>query len=207
MADYSAEALSRAAHLLRGGGVIAFPTDTVYGIAAHAFLPAAVQRLYTIKERPLDRAIPLLLSSAGDVRTLCRDVPPLAWALMERFWPGPLTIVLWAQPHVPQIVTAGKGSVAVRLPDHFVPRALAEAIGAPLAATSANISGQPSAKTAQDVIDELDGKIDFILDGGPRPNGTESTVVDLTQKQAAILRHGALADETLAALLATAQTP
>jgi L-threonylcarbamoyladenylate synthase len=127
--DISPSALRRAVAVLRRGGLVCHPTDTVYGVAASALLPAAVERLYVVKERPRDRAIPLLLGDGNDVERIARDIPPLAYTLIERFWPGGLTIVLWAQAHVPAIVTAGTGSVALRLPDHAVPRALARALG------------------------------------------------------------------------------
>jgi L-threonylcarbamoyladenylate synthase len=190
-------ALPHAVAILRGGGLVCHPTDTVYGVAASALLPDAVARLYVVKERPWDKAIPLLLGDAGDVDKIARDVPDLAYRLMERFWPGGLTIVLWAQSHVPQIVTAGTGSVAVRLPDHATPRALARALGAPLAATSANLSGRPSPRTAQDVLADLSGRVALILDGGPCPGGIDSTVVDLTKDPPAIARAGAIAADAL----------
>jgi L-threonylcarbamoyladenylate synthase len=182
---------------------VVHPTDTVYGVAAHALLPDAVERLYVVKERPRDKAIPLLLGDNKDVARVARDVPDLAYALMERFWPGGLTIVLWAQPYVPPIVTAGTGSVAVRLPDHAVARTLARMIGAPLAATSANLSGHPSPRTAAEVIGDLGGRVEIILDGGPCPGGIESTVVDLTKESPLIVRVGAIAAETLQAFWQT----
>ncbi len=193
--------LAQAVAVLCAGGLVAFPTDTVYGVAAHAYLPEAVEKLYLVKERPRDKAIPLLLGSIDDVDKVARDVPALARALMARFWPGGLTIVLWAQPHVPPIVTAGTGTVALRLPDHGVPRSLAAALGAPLAATSANLSGHPSPRTAGDVLADLGGRVELIIDGGPCRGGIESTVVDLTRKTPEIARVGAIPREELSALL------
>ena len=187
-----ATALAEAVSVLRAGGLVAFPTDTVYGVAAHAFLPAAVERLYVVKERPLDKAIPLLLGDVEDVDGVVREIPAVARRLIERFWPGGLTIVLPARSHLPAIVTAGTGSVALRLPDHAVPRALARALGAPLAATSANLSGQPSPRTAADVVADLGGRIALVLDGGPCPGGVDSTVVDLTVSPPRIARAGAI---------------
>lgn len=162
-------------------------------------LPAAVERLYVVKERPRGKAIPLLLGDAADVERIARDVPALANRLIERFWPGGLTLVLWAQPHVPHIVTAGTGRVALRLPDHAVPRALARALGAPLAATSANLSGRSSPRTAADVLADLDGRVELILDGGPCAGGVDSTVVDLTVSPPRIARAGAVAADVLQA--------
>ena len=195
------DALAEAVAVLRAGGLVCFPTDTVYGVAAHAYLPEAVERLYVVKERARDKAIPLLLGDIEDVEQVARDVPELGYRLMERFWPGGLTIVVWARPHVPAIVTAGTGSVALRLPDHATPRALAAALGAPLAATSANLSGQPSPRTAADVAADLGGRVEIILDGGPCPGGIDSTVVDLTKAPPRIVRAGAVPVEVLQPVL------
>ena len=190
-------ALAQAVAILRSGGLVCFPTDTVYGVAAHAYLPQAVEHLYVVKERARDKAIPLLLGDIEDVEQVARDVPDLAYRLMALFWPGGLTIVVWARAHVPAIVTAGTGSVALRLPDHATPRALAAALGAPLAATSANLSGQPSPRTAADVAADVGGRVEIILDGGPCPGGIDSTVVDLTQNPPRIGRVGAIPVEIL----------
>lgn len=200
------QALAQAVSILRSGGLVCFPTDTVYGVAAHAYLPEAVERLYVVKERGRDKAIPLLLGQSGDVQQVARSVPALAQRLMERFWPGGLTIVLWAQTHVPAIVTAGTGSVAVRLPDHVTPRFLATTLGAPLAATSANLSGQPSPRTAAQVEAYLGGRVDLILDGGACPGGVDSTVVDLTRQPPHIARVGAIAADTLLRMWADTKT-
>jgi L-threonylcarbamoyladenylate synthase len=194
-------AIAAAMDILRRGGLVAFPTDTVYGVAAHAYLPEAVEQMYTVKQRGRDKAIPLLLGDSDDVCRVARDIPAPALRLMERFWPGGLTIVLWAQPHVPAIVTAGTGSVALRLPDHTVPRSLARALGAPLAATSANLSGQPSPRTAADVLAGLGERIELILDGGPCPGGVDSTVIDLTRDPPHIARAGAIPPADIAQFL------
>jgi L-threonylcarbamoyladenylate synthase len=195
------QGIAAAVDILRAGGLVAFPTDTVYGVAANAFLPAAVEKLYVVKERGRDKAIPLLLGDKADVGRVARDVPAGAVRLMERYWPGGLTVVVWAQEHVPAIVTAGTGTVAVRLPDHTVPRTLARALGAPLATTSANLSGQPSPRTAADVMADLGGRIHLILDGGPCPGGVDSTVVDLTVDPPRIARAGAIAPDDIARFL------
>lgn len=195
-------ALAQAAAVLRAGGLVAFPTDTVYGVGAHALLPDAVARLYTAKVRPEGKAIPLLLADAADIERVSRDLPPLASRLIAAFWPGALTLVVPRSAWLPDIVTAGGPTVAVRLPDHPAPRALARALGAPLAATSANLSGQAEATTAAEVLAQLDGRIELLLDGGVCAGGVASTVLDLTVHPPAILRAGALDLAPLQRLLA-----
>ena len=198
-----ADAIAQAVRMLRDGGLVAFPTDTVYGVGAHAFLPAAVERLYVAKDRPREMAIPLLLGRAQDVMLVCADVPRLASLLMRRFWPGGLTLVLRRSPLVPDVVTAGGDTVAVRLPDHRVPRELAQKVGSPLAATSANLSGGPSPVTAQDVMAQLDGRVDLVLDGGACPGGVESTIVDVTGPELTFLREGAVSRHRIEAFRAS----
>jgi L-threonylcarbamoyladenylate synthase len=193
----SPDALPRAIQVLRDGGVVAFPTDTVYGVGAHAFLPGAVEALYVVKDRPRSLAIPLLLATRGAVAAVARPIPAVARLLMGRFWPGGLTLVLRRRPVVPDIVTAGGDTVAVRLPDHPVPRSLAAGLGAPLAATSANLSGRPSATTAQAAAADLNGRVPLILDGGPCPGGVESTVVDVSGPEWRILREGAISARSI----------
>ena len=193
------EAIAVAVEALRQGHLVAFPTDTVYGVGASTFLPSAVEQLYVAKERPRSMAIPLLLSSATDVQLVARDVPKLANLLMRRFWPGELTLVLFRSAGVPDVVTAGGTTVAVRLPNHAVPRALAAGLGAPLAATSANLSGHESPVTAQDVLNDLDGRIDVLLDGGPCQGGVESTILDLTGPELTFLREGAISRQQIEA--------
>lgn len=195
-------ALAQAAAVLRAGGLVAFPTDTVYGVGAHALLPDAVARLYTAKVRPEGKAIPLLLADAADIERVSRDLPPLAWRLIAAFWPGALTLVAPRSAWLPDIITAGGPTVAVRLPDHPTPRALARALGAPLAATSANLSGQAEATTAAEVLAQLEGRIELLLDGGVCAGGVASTVLDLTVHPPAILRAGALDLAPLQRLLA-----
>ncbi len=183
-------AVDRAAELLQRGEVVAFPTDTVYGIGAHALVPQAVARLYSVKQRPHALAIPLLLSDAEDMQTVCTDIPPLAWQLADRFWPGGLSLVLARADIVPDIVTAGGSTVAVRVPDHALVRELCRRLGAPLAATSANLHGQPDPVTADQVRLALGRDVALILDGGLCRGGTPSTVLDLTVSPPAILRPG-----------------
>lgn len=183
-------AVDRAVALLQRGDVVAFPTDTVYGIGAHALLPGAVARLYAIKERPRSLAIPLLLADAEDMETVCASVPPLAWRLARRFWPGGLSLVLMRAVIVPDAVTAGRPTVAVRVPDHSCVRDLCRRLGAPLAATSANRHGRPAPVSADEVQVALGGNLPFVLDGGACPGGIASTVLDLTVSPPTILRSG-----------------
>jgi L-threonylcarbamoyladenylate synthase len=197
----AAGALDRAVgHLLRGDLVV-LPTDTVYGVAAHAFMPAAVAQLYAVKARPSHRPIPVLLPNPVAVRTVCAAVPPVAWRLAERFWPGALSMVLTSAPRVPDEVTAGGATVAVRVPDHSLVRALCRSLGAPLAATSANRHGQPSPVTPGEAWDAMGGRVALILDGGQCRGGLASTVLDLTVSPAVIRRHGPVAAEALAELV------
>jgi len=191
-------AVDRAVDALRQGEVIGFPTDTVYGVGAHAFLPQAVTRLYAVKDRPAGMAIPLLLPGVEALPLVCIDIPALAWEIAGRFWPGPLSLVLRRAPAVPDAVTAGGETVAVRVPDHPLVRELCRRLGAPLAATSANRHGWPPPVTAGEVRAALAGRIPLILDGGPCPGGVASTLLDLTVSPPAILRPGPVTAEQLA---------
>jgi len=197
----SEEAIAEAVGLLQEGQVIAFPTDTVYGVGAHALQEEAVARLYVVKDRPRERAIPVLLAQPADLTLVAREVSEAAWRLGERFWPGGLTIVVSCRPALPQVLTAGKDSVAVRVPDHPITRQIIAALGAPLAATSANISGQPPPVTAGEVLAQLGGRIPLILDGGPCPGGIPSTVLDLTVDPPRMLRPGPVSAAEIAAVL------
>jgi L-threonylcarbamoyladenylate synthase len=195
------DVITQAVRILSAGGLVVFPTDTVYGVGAHAFDAEAVERLYTAKERPRDRAIPILLASPADLPHVAREVPPAARRLADAFWPGALTLILLRQPTLPAILTAGGDSVAVRVPDHTAPRALIAALGAPLAATSANLSGQPSPITAAAAAAQLGGRVALILDGGPCSGGVPSTVLDLTCDPPRTLRPGPVTDAMLRAIL------
>jgi len=195
------EIIRRAQRLLQSGQVVAFPTDTVYGVGAHAFQPEAVAALYAVKNRPTTKAIPILVAQNEDMARVARRVPAVAWELVERFWPGGLTLVLPRAEKVPSIVTAGGDTVAIRCPNHPIPLALANAIGAPLAATSANLSGQPSPTTARQVVEQLAGRVPLIIDGGLCPGGVPSTVVDLSLSPPRLLREGAIPAEALCDLL------
>ncbi|HLH21091.1 MAG TPA: L-threonylcarbamoyladenylate synthase [Chloroflexota bacterium] len=187
-----APALAAAVAALRRGDLVVLPTDTVYGLAAHPDLPDAIARVYTVKERPAEKALPLLVESAAQAATIC-VVSPLAERLMARFWPGGLTLVL---------PTAREpGTLALRMPDHPVPLALIRALGAPLATTSANRSGQPSCTTAAAVQAQLPTGYAVLIDAGPSPGGRDSTVLDLASSPPRVLRPGAIATADLAALV------
>ncbi len=195
------EALEQAARILRDGGLVAFPTDTVYGVGALVFMERAVERLFAAKIRDRSKAIPVLLSGVRDLNRIARHVPPVAWQLAGAFWPGALSLVLEKSARVPDVVTAGGPTVAVRVPDHPLALALIERAGSPLATTSANLSGQPSAVTADEVEASLGDAVDLILDGGPCPGGVASTVLDLTVQPPRIVRPGPIRWEDLAPLL------
>lgn len=198
---FAAGTLELASQQLRRGELVVFPTDTVYGVGAHAFQPEAVAQLYVAKGRPGHLAIPLLLPDAAAVHAVCSVVPPQAWHLAERFWPGGLSLVLPRAPVVPDEVTAGGTTVAVRVPDHSVVRELCRLLGAPLAATSANRHGHPPPVTPDEAWDALGGRVALIVDGGLCPGGVASTVLDLTVSPAAIRRPGPVTAEELAAVV------
>ena len=190
-----------AQRLLRSGQIVAFPTDTVYGIGAHAFQAEAVAGLYAVKDRPETKAIPVLVAQMEDLTRVALGIPPVAWELVERFWPGGLTLVLPCAQALPAVVTAGGDTVAVRCPDHPVPLALISALGAPLAATSANLSGQPSPANARQVVVDLAGRVPLIIDGGECPGGVPSTVLDLSVSPPRLLRVGAISTADLRQVL------
>jgi L-threonylcarbamoyladenylate synthase len=186
-----------AAEAIRQGRLVAFPTETVYGLGANALDGAAVARIFQAKNRPPSDPVIAHLASGQQLQQVAAQIPTLAWRLAEHFWPGPLTLVLWRQPHVPANLSAGLNTVAVRVPSHPVAQALLQATQLPIGAPSANLFARPSPTTAQHVLEDLGGRIDLILDGGSTPIGLESTVVDLTQPVPVILRPGGLQVEIL----------
>ena len=190
-------------HVLRQGGIVAYPTDTVYGLGASMRIPHAVQRVFAAKRRPRDMALPLLVADASQIAELAARVPPVARQLIDSFMPGALTLVLPTSRAVPAIVTAGGSTVAVRIPDHPIPLALIEGIGAPLVGTSANLSGRPSPLTAAEVRSQFGDEIDAVIDDGERCRGTESTIVDVTGETPVILREGAISAEALRCVCGT----
>ncbi len=179
-----------AAAALRAGRLVAFPTETVYGLGANALDPAAVARLFAAKGRPATNPLIVHVADAAELPAVVSDVPPLAAKLIAAFWPGPLTLVLLKNPAVPDLVTAGGSTVAVRCPNHPLALELLRAAGVPVAAPSANRSGELSPTTADHVLASLDDRIDFVLDGGACPGGLESTVLDVTGPVPRLLRPG-----------------
>src|SRR3990172_659057 len=186
-----------AAAIIKKGGLVAFPTETVYGLGADALNPKAVLTLFEAKKRPLDNPPIVHVENARDVYRLAKTVPSKAEGLMEKFWPGPLTLVLERSELVPDVTVAGLDTIAVRMPKHNVALALINQSGCPIAAPSANLAGKPSPTTAEHVLEDLNGRIDAILDGGPTRIGVESTVLDLSVTPPQILRPGGTSLEAL----------
>jgi len=178
--------------ILKQGGIVALPTDTVYGLGACMHIHKAVEQVYAVKERPRNMPLSLLLAHLSQISEVAEPVPPVAWLLAESFLPGALTLVLHKSKLVPDIVTAGGTTIAVRIPAHPVPLALVGGLGEPISGTSANLSGKPSALTADEVYSQFGDKIDLVIDGGRCPGGKESTIVDVTGEAPVVLREGAI---------------
>ena len=195
------DALTLAADILRQGGLVAFPTETVYGLGGNALDPTASMRIYAAKGRPSDNPLIVHIADKKDVYALAEEVPPTANMLIEAFWPGPLTIILKKKPIVPDATTGGLPTVAIRMPSHPAAMEMIRRSGVYVAAPSANRSGRPSPTTAAHVAEDLDGVIDMILDGGPVGIGIESTIVDLTSDVPMILRPGFITKEMLEAIV------
>ncbi|MCS7114006.1 MAG: L-threonylcarbamoyladenylate synthase [Nitrososphaerota archaeon] len=197
----NSENVRLAANIIRNGGLVAFPTETVYGLGADALNSRAVLALFWAKNRPLDNPPIVHVSSISDVYKLVREVPAKAERLMEIFWPGPLTLIFKRSEIVPDVTVASLDTIAVRMPKHNVALALIKESGCPIAAPSANLSGRPSPTTAEHVLEDLYGRIDAILDAGPTRIGVESTVLDLTVDPPQILRPGGTPYEALREVL------
>jgi len=196
--------ISDAADILKAGGLVAVPTETVYGLAANGFDASAVSKIYEVKGRPEAKPLSLMVKGIDAIDTLCEDVPKAAYVLAEIFWPGPLTIVLKAKKTIPDIVRAGGDTVGLRCPDHPQLQELLGAIDFPLAAPSANPSGEKSPVKAEEVLRYFDGKIEGIIDGGECTIGKESTIIDLSKNPYTVLREGAVsADDVFLALAAS----
>ncbi len=193
--------LKRCAYILRSGGLVVFPTETVYGLGADAFNTASVRRVYEIKQRPLDNPLIVHISNFKQLKLVVSEVPESAWRLIKSMWPGPLTIVLKKSQKVPDIVTAGLPKVGVRMPAHPVALKLIELAETPVVAPSANISGKPSPTSAEHVIQDLYGRVDAIIDTGETLLGIESTVVDLTSDPPTLIRAGPVTVEALEKML------
>lgn len=192
---------AEAAEILRRGGLLGIPTETVYGLGANALDGTAVKRIFEAKGRPQDNPLIIHVTGAQWLPRYCADVPPLAYVLARKFWPGPLTMILKRRPIIPDETTAGLDTVAVRCPNHPVTLAIIREAGIPIAAPSANLSGRPSCTTAQDVLEDMDGRISGVVDGGPCAVGVESTILDLTCDPPRLLRPGGLPLEDLERLI------
>ena len=190
-----------AAGIIRRGGLVAIPTETVYGLGANGLDEAAVASIFAAKGRPQDNPLILHVAEPKEMEKFCHSIPESAYALADKFWPGPLPMVLPARDVVPKRPTAGLSTVAVRCPDNDATRAIIRLSGVPIAAPSANLSGKPSTTTAEHVLHDHDGKIDAIVDGGPCRVGVESTIVDLTEERPRLLRPGGITPEQLLEVL------
>jgi L-threonylcarbamoyladenylate synthase len=196
------DAIREAADFVRAGQLVAFPTDTLYGVGSSVDDGRAISRLFLAKERSLAKGIPILLADAGDVDLVAADVPPVARDFMARFWPGPLTIIVARRPGLPAVLAPGN-SVAVRVPDHPVARRFIRAAGGAVAATSANLSGRQPALNAGEAMAALGGRIAAVLDGGPVRVGQASTIVNCTADPPLIVRQGPIPAAVLSARLAS----
>lgn len=190
-----------AANIIKEGGLVAIPTETVYGLGADGLNPEAVAKIFLAKGRPQDNPLILHVAEAADMEKFCHSIPQAAYVLAEKFWPGPLTMVLPARQTVPKCTTAGLSTVAVRCPDNAATREIIRLAGVPVAAPSANLSGKPSTTTAEHVLHDHNGKIDAIVDGGACRVGVESTIVDLTEERPRLLRPGGITPEQLLEVL------
>ena len=195
------EDVAAAAAILRSGGLLGIPTETVYGLGANGLDAAAVRRIFEAKGRPQDNPLILHIPEAGWLERYCRNIPPAARLLARAFWPGPLTMILQRRENVPNAVTCGLDTVGVRCPDHPVTLAILRAVDVPVAAPSGNLSGRPSPTCASHMLEDMDGRIDGLVDGGPCGVGVESTIIDLTTPIPRLLRPGGLALEQLREVL------
>jgi L-threonylcarbamoyladenylate synthase len=191
------EVLAEAGRILRAGGLVVMPTETVYGIAADAFNVGAVETLRAAKGRPDTKPLPVMVAGADEIREFARRVPPEAQALAQAFWPGPLTMVIDSGDAIGEAVHSGTKKVGLRAPDHPVAQGILKAAGRPLVLTSANLSGEPDATTGQEALAALDGRVDLVVDAGPTRLGQPSTVIDLTAVPPRILREGRIPADRL----------
>lgn len=191
------EAIAEAGEILKNGGLVAFPTETVYGLGGDALNAGSSAKIYAAKGRPSDNPLIVHIAQLDALKKIAVEIPDAAYRLAERFWPGPLTMILKKSDAVPRATTGGLDTVAVRMPSHRTARALIEAAGGYIAAPSANRSGRPSPTVARYVVEDLDGLIEMIIDGGEVNIGLESTIVDLTEKEPMILRPGYITQEML----------
>ena len=189
--------LEHAAELIKQGKIVVFPTETVYGIGTNGLDEQAVKKLYKVKQRPLNKPISLLVSNMEMVNEIAKDITETEYKIMEKFFPGPLTIILKKKEIVPDIVTAGKQTVGVRMPSGEIARKLVEIAGVPIAAPSANISGEPSGTNLQQIKKHFDGNADYFIDGGDSELGVSSTIVQVVDGKPQILRQGSITLEQI----------
>ena len=189
--------LDKAFAALDNGGVVVFPTDTLYGLGADVFSLPALQHIFAIKGRPADLALPVLVAGLDQVESVALPMSNQAQELAKRFWPGPLTLVMRRSPELPDLVTGGADTVAVRMPAHRIPLALARRLGRPITGTSANLSGQPDLLDLDSIENQLGNLVDYIIRSGPPPEGTGSTVVDITRSEPRLLREGSISLEEI----------
>ncbi|MBE6985022.1 MAG: threonylcarbamoyl-AMP synthase [Ruminococcaceae bacterium] len=197
----SEQDIAYAAQLIKNGELVGIPTETVYGLGANGLDPCAVAKIFEAKGRPQDNPLILHIAHPAQMQELCQNIPQSAWLLAEKFWPGPLTMVLPVKDIVPKVTTANLSTVAVRCPKTEATRKLIDLAGVPIAAPSANRSGKPSTTTAEHVLNDMNGRIAAILDGGACEVGVESTIVDLTDETPRLLRPGGITPEELTELL------
>lgn len=183
--------LIEAVQIIKVGGLVVFPTETVYGLGADALNPEAVALVYKVKNRPKGQPLSIAVANVSDIKQYVQEIPPIAFCLIERFFPGPLTLVLLKSAIIPNIVTAGTEKIGIRIPDHPIALGLIRAVARPIIATSANLTGKPSPQNVNDISTDLKNNVDLILDAGPTKLGKESTVLDLTGKPT-IVRIGAI---------------
>jgi len=195
------ETIRQAAEIIRRGGIVAFPTETVYGLGADVFNPLAAARIFEVKRRPYFDPLIVHVANYTDLKKLVREIPSDAKRLMERFWPGPLTVVLYKKEDVPDIVTSGLPTVAIRMPKHPMTLKLIELVGSPIVGPSANLFGYLSPTTAEHVQDQLGGQVDFILDGGPCEVGVESTILSFSEEKPRLLRPGGVPLEEIESII------
>jgi len=196
-ADPDPRLIAQAARIIEGGGLVIFPTRTLYGMGVDAMNTEAVNRVFRVKQRPANKPVSVLIKDKDDLARLAEKIPPAAVLFMEILWPGRLTIVFWARPDVPSILTAGTGKIGIRVPAHPVAIRLAASLKNPLTATSANLSGHPGANAVGQIPSEIIDRVDLVLDAGKLAGGAGSTVVDVTTDPPTIIREGAVSKEEL----------
>jgi L-threonylcarbamoyladenylate synthase len=191
-ANPGSDLMAQAVKILKEGGVIAYPTETFYGLGVDAKNEKAVERLFVVKGRDFKNPIPIVVGDIADLNRVVTGIPDLGRELIDRFWPGPLTLIFGAAPSIPEHLTAGTGKIGIRISRHPIARLLAQQLSGPLTSTSANRSGQRECVTAQEVLEKIGDDLDCIIDGGETPGGKGSTILDITQTPPVVLRAGVI---------------